>query len=167
MANSITYSRMFFLIPIGFALYAGNSMLALVLFVRAALTDWLDGFVARRFDRITETGKVMDQIADKVLITGILIFLVDLKEIPSWLLVSIVWRDLVVSATRILAASTGRIIAANVFGKIKTVFQFVLVIWILSWGFEPVTTFLVWSVFLLTVLSGVVYVYQNRSVFRT
>ena len=168
MANSITYSRMLFVVPIGFAVYSGWFKVALILFLIAALTDWLDGFVARKLGQVTDVGKVMDQIADKVLITSVMIFLVDLGEIPSWLVVSVVWRDMVVSAIRILAAGSGNIIQANVFGKMKTVSQMILVVWILSRiGYQPVTTFLVWVVFISTVLSGLIYTFQNREILKT
>ncbi len=170
MANLITYSRMVFVVPIGWAMYSNEYNLALILFILASLTDWLDGFVARKYNLVTEAGKVMDQIADKVLVNSVLVFMVDLQEIPSWLLVTIIWRDFLVSATRILAAKSGRIISANVFGKFKTVLQMALIIWILArdiWSFNPITTFLVWAVFLSTVLSGFLYLYQNRFVFKT
>jgi CDP-diacylglycerol--glycerol-3-phosphate 3-phosphatidyltransferase len=161
---------MFFVIPIGFAVYYDKFTLSLVLFIIAALTDWLDGFVARKTNTVTDVGKVMDQIADKVLINSVLIFMVDLKMVPSWLVVTIVWRDILVSAVRILAAKKGEIVAANIFGKLKTVFQMTLVIVLLSKDIfrSPLLEIsLVWIVFALTVLSMTIYLWENRSVFET
>ncbi len=169
MANFISFIRMFLLVPIGILLYNNSYTAALWVFVVAALTDWLDGFVARKTNTVTETGKVIDQIADKVLITSTMIFLVDLKELPAWLVVTVVWRDTMVSATRILAAKMGHIIAANIFGKAKTVSQMVLLILILAKDiiplYEPIKILLVWIVFVFTVISGAIYIYQNRKVF--
>ncbi|MCD6449328.1 MAG: CDP-diacylglycerol--glycerol-3-phosphate 3-phosphatidyltransferase [Thermotogaceae bacterium] len=169
MANFISFLRMFLLVPVGILLYNNSYTAALWVFVVAALSDWLDGFIARKTNAVTETGKVIDQIADKVLITSTMIFLVDLKQLPVWLVVAVVWRDTMVSATRILAAKMGFIIAANMFGKAKTVSQMVLLILILAKDiiplYEPVKILLIWIVFIFTVLSGIVYIYQNRRVF--
>ena len=165
MANAITLTRMLFVIPIGFAIYSEKMGVALVLFMVAALTDWLDGFVARKTGTVSEFGKVMDQIADKVLVNSVLIFALDMGWVPSWLVVAIVWRDMIVSAVRILAAKGGNVVAANVFGKLKTVLQMVLIIVLLSRDFLSLpllTTVLIWTVFSLTVLSMVVYVWDNR-----
>ncbi len=169
LANFITYTRMFFLIPISILVYTGNFNVALFLFVIASLTDWLDGFVARKTRTVSETGKVMDQIADKVLITGIMVVFVDVKLLPAWLVIAVVWRDLIVSAVRILAAKGGIVIAANYFGKVKTVSQMVLVIVILMKDIfynELLIKGLIWIVFIATVLSGVIYLYQNRDALR-
>ncbi len=169
MANLITFSRMAFVVPIGLAMEMGKMKLALILFVVAALTDWLDGYVARKTNTITETGKVMDQMADKVLITSVMVFLVQMGKISPWLVFLIIWRDVMVSAVRILAAKKGEIIAANIFGKVKTVSQMILVIWILAEGILPqgmVNTILVWVVAISTLLSGFVYLHSNRGVFR-
>ena len=168
MANLITYSRMIFLIPIAIYLKIGNYNVALALFIVAAFTDWLDGFVARKTVNVTETGKVMDQIADKVLITGTLAFMIETGDVPAWLVATIVWRDFIVSGTRILAAKTGKVIAANIFGKIKTVSQMALIIFLLSKDLFTsiyVKEILIWTVFLATIFSGTIYLMQNRKVF--
>jgi len=169
LANFISFIRMILLVPVGILLYNNLYTAALWTFVAAVLTDWLDGFVARKTNTVTETGKVIDQIADKVLITSTMIFLVDLKELPAWLVVAVVWRDTMVSATRILAAKMGHIIAANIFGKVKTVSQMVLLILILAKDiiplYEPIKVLFIWIVFTFTVLSGIIYIYQNRKVF--
>jgi len=170
LANFITYTRMFFTIPIGLALYRGMFNAALMLFVVAALTDWLDGFVARRTGTVSEVGKVMDQIADKVLVNSVAVFLLDLGLVPSWLVISLIWRDLMVSAVRILAAKSGRVIAANVYGKLKTVFQMALFITLLSRNLfrSPLLEeVLIWTVLFLTLLSMTVYIWENRSVLKT
>lgn len=160
---------MAFVVPIAIAIKMGAFNTALILFIVAALTDWLDGFVARRTSTVTEVGKVMDQIADKVLVNSTMIFLVEEGMLPAWLVVVVIWRDLMVSAVRILAAKEGTVVAANVYGKVKTVFQMALLITLLSREvfFSPLLVqLLIWSVLVLTVLSMAVYLYQNGSVLR-
>ncbi len=157
-------------IPILWLMYTEHYNSALVVFIIAALTDWLDGYVARKTNSVSEVGKVMDQIADKILIDAIFVVALDLKWIPSWLVITVIWRDILVSAVRILAAKRGDVLAANVFGKLKTVFQMTLVIILLSRGifFFPILNLtMVWTVFALTVLSALIYLVQNRSVFET
>ncbi len=170
MANLITYTRMVLSIPILWLMYTEHYNSALVVFIIAALTDWLDGYVARKTNSVSEVGKVMDQIADKILIDAIFVVALDLKWIPSWLVITVIWRDILVSAVRILAAKRGDVLAANIFGKLKTVFQMTLVIILLSRGifFFPILNLtMVWTVFALTVLSALIYLVQNRSVFET
>ena len=157
-------------IPILWLMYTEHYNSALVVFIIAALTDWLDGYVARKTNSVSEVGKVMDQIADKILIDAIFVVALDLKWIPSWLVITVIWRDILVSAVRILAAKRGDVLAANIFGKLKTVFQMTLVIILLSRGifFFPILNLtMVWTVFALTVLSALIYLVQNRSVFET
>ncbi len=157
-------------IPILWLMYTEHYNSALVVFIIAALTDWLDGYVARKTNSVSEVGKVMDQIADKILIDAIFVVALDLKWIPSWLVITVIWRDILVSAVRILAAKRGDVLAANVFGKLKTVFQMALVIILLSRGIfsSPIlNASMVWAVFALTVLSALIYLVQNRSVFET
>ena len=170
MANLITYTRMILSIPILWLMYTEHYDSALVVFIIAALTDWLDGYVARKTNSVSEVGKVMDQIADKILIDAIFIVALDLKWVPSWFVITVVWRDILVSAVRILAAKRGDVLAANIFGKLKTVFQMALVIILLSKGiffFPALNISMVWIVFILTVLSALIYLVQNRSVFET
>ena len=170
MANLITYTRMILSLPILWLMYTEHYNSALVVFIIAALTDWLDGFVARRTNSVSEVGKVMDQIADKILIDAIFIVALDLDWIPSWIVISVVWRDILIGAVRILAAKKGDVLAANIFGKLKTVFQMALVIILLSrnlFFFPVLNTSMVWIVFALTVLSALIYIVQNRSVFET
>ncbi len=170
MANLITYSRMVLAIPVLWLMYIGAYNSALVLFIVAALTDWLDGFVARKTGTVSEVGKVMDQIADKVLINTVMVVALDLKWIPSWLVIVIIWRDILVSAVRILAAKKGNVLAANIFGKLKTVFQMAFVIILLSrkiFFSQILNISMIWTVFALTTLSALVYIVQNRSVFET
>jgi len=170
LANLITYTRMILSIPILYLMYTEHYNSALVVFIIAALTDWLDGFVARKTNSVSEVGKVMDQIADKILIDAVLITALDLAWIPSWIVIAVVWRDIMVSAVRILAAKRGDVLAANIFGKLKTVFQMALVIILLSrslFFFPILNTSMVWIVFIFTVLSALIYIVQNRSVFET
>jgi len=153
------------------------------LFLVASLTDFLDGYIARKYDMITNFGKFMDPVADKVLIDASLIFLMVL---PAWVpsgqltimpLIVIVFiaRDLIVDAMRLVASNKKIVVAANSFGKLKTVAQMVAVTFVFlnDWPFSflnlppylRVTDFLLYIAALLSILSGVIYIVQNRKVF--
>ena len=153
------------------------------LFLVASLTDFLDGYIARKYDLITNFGKFMDPVADKVLIDASLLFLM-VK--PSWVnpdqvtilpLIVIVFiaRDLIVDAMRLVASNKKIVVAANIFGKLKTVAQMIAVTFVFlnDWPFSflnlptylRVTDFLLYIAAALSILSGVIYIYQNRKVF--
>jgi CDP-diacylglycerol--glycerol-3-phosphate 3-phosphatidyltransferase len=104
-----------------------REMVAVVIFLIAAATDWLDGFVARRRGQVTTLGKLLDPIADKLLTVSVFIALVELKLAPAWMVVVIVGREFVVSGMRSIAASRGVIIAASPWGKGKTISQVVAI----------------------------------------
>ena len=97
---------------------------ALVLFVVASLTDFADGYIARKYNLITNFGKFMDPLADKILTISGMICLIELGRIPSWIVVIIVAREFIISGFRLVAAENGVVIAANYWGKLKTNFQF-------------------------------------------
>jgi CDP-diacylglycerol--glycerol-3-phosphate 3-phosphatidyltransferase len=139
--------------------------LALLFFALGAFSDYLDGFLARKLNQVTNTGKVIDQIVDKVFVNSTLIALIPL--IPAWLVAFIVARDTVVSAVRILAASKGTIVQANVYGKVKTVVQMALIVVVLffrslSISFVLAEVILIYLCAFFTMLSAIVYLYQNR-----
>ncbi|MGB4438244.1 MAG: CDP-diacylglycerol--glycerol-3-phosphate 3-phosphatidyltransferase [Sedimentibacter sp.] len=146
--------------------------LPLLIFIGAAVTDAIDGYIARRDDLITDFGKFMDPLADKLLTAAAFIAFVEIGYLSSWVVVLIISREFLVSGFRTLAASKGVTIAANPWGKIKTVFQMILIVVILmdytvfiefvsSW-----ITPLVAIVVLLTVTSGATYIYENMDVIK-
>ncbi len=164
-ANFLTTLRMFLSVPLFVLLAYEQWKIAFFLFIFGALTDYLDGLAARKLNQVTNFGKVFDQIADKVFVSSIMIAMI--PKIPSWLVAVVVARDTVISAVRILAASQGTIIQANIYGKAKTVVQMILIIYVLFsqsfksqlWWFDRL---LVYLCAFLTVLSMVLYVYQNK-----
>lgn len=159
-------------------------LIACAVFIIASLTDLLDGNIARKRHLVTDLGKFLDPVADKLLVDSMLLFLivphygVSTLSIPLWCVIIMVARDLVVDALRSIAAEKGVVLAANVFGKTKTVFQMIAIPLVLlnGWPFiyfdgswNPayrIATLAVYVATLASLLSGVVYLWQNRSVFQ-
>ena len=135
LANKLTLIRIF-LVPV-FLLFIAKkdipygSFIATFIFILASLTDKLDGYIARSRNQITNFGKFMDPLADKLLVTAALISLVELQVVPGWAAVVIIAREFAVSGLRSIAASQGRVIAASWWGKIKTVIQIIAIILLL------------------------------------
>jgi len=166
MPNLVTYSRIVLTVPIVFLLKNEHYSIALIIFLIAAFTDYLDGYLARRLNKVSETGKVMDQVADKILVTSV--FLALMNEIPLWLVVTVIIRDSWVNGLRILSAKKGIIVPANIWGKMKTVLQFVLILTIMvertfDLDMRILVIIFVFLTFLATVVSGFIYTYQNRN----
>ncbi|MCL1918055.1 MAG: CDP-diacylglycerol--glycerol-3-phosphate 3-phosphatidyltransferase [Peptococcaceae bacterium] len=151
------------------------------LFVLAAATDWLDGYVARTRGLVTDLGKFLDPLADKLLVSAALIMLVQLGEISGWMVWVILAREFAVTGLRAVAAAAGRVVAASWWGKVKTAVQMVVITLLLlgvgtpyfygefGAGFGPGNAFVVdallFVVMLVTVVSGVEYFWKNRGVF--
>ncbi|MBQ6820469.1 MAG: CDP-diacylglycerol--glycerol-3-phosphate 3-phosphatidyltransferase [Clostridium sp.] len=127
LANKLTMVRIFlvpvFLIFIAVQDIPYGTFIATFIFIIASITDQLDGYIARSRNQITNFGKFMDPLADKLLVTAALISLVELQVIPSWAAFIIIAREFAVSGIRTIAASEGKVIAASVWGKIKTITQ--------------------------------------------
>ena len=160
-----------------------------IFFVIASYTDHLDGKLARKNNMVTDLGKFLDPVADKLLVSSMLIFLTapslfakyayeQTAFIPVWCVIAMVARDTVVDALRFIGAQKGEVIAANIFGKLKTVLQMVAIGAVLLNDFPfkyayptnnnpylTVTAFLVYAATIVSILSGVIYVVQNRHVF--
>ena len=158
-----------------------------VFFVIASYTDHLDGKLARKNNQVTDLGKFLDPVADKLLVSSMLIFLcvpsawgyaLGNVSIPVWCVIIMVARDTVVDALRFIAAQKGVVVAANIFGKLKTVLQMVAIGAVLlndfpfhymypnlSTPYLSVTAFLVYAATLVSLLSGIIYVIQNKKVF--
>ena len=140
---------------------------ALAIFVIASLTDTLDGYLARRDNLVTNFGKFMDPLADKLLVCSAMICMVDLERIPSWVVIIIIGREFVISGFRLIASDNGIVIAANYWGKIKTVCQMVMIIVViadLGGVFGIVEQVLIYLSLLLTVISLATYLWDNRKV---
>lgn len=139
------------------------SFLAALLFALACFTDFLDGYIARRYQLVTSIGKLLDTLADKLLILAPLIMLVSLRRIPAWMVVVIVWREMAVMALREAASRHGVIIQASRLGKSKTTLQDVALIVLLlhypyfSIDFHVMGLALLWLAVIVTVWSGVDY----------
>lgn len=146
--------------------------LPLLIFAAAAITDAIDGYIARRDNLITDFGKFMDPLADKLLTASAFIAFVEIGYLSSWVVVLIISREFLVSGFRTLAASKGVTIAANNWGKVKTIFQMILIIVVLLnyTGYFEFTNLwigpLVAIVVLLTVTSGATYIYENLNVIK-
>ena len=163
-------------------------LIIFVFFVIASYTDHLDGKLARKNNQVTDLGKFLDPVADKLLVSSMLIFLCSksfapynheqVVFIPVWCVIIMVARDTVVDALRFIAAQKGTVIAANIFGKLKTVLQMVAIALVLLNDFPfhylypnntnpylSVTAFIVYAATIVSFISGVIYVYQNRNAF--
>ena len=166
-------------------------LIIFVFFVLASFTDYLDGHLARKNNQVTDLGKFLDPVADKLLINSLVIFLIapsifapyipgELHQVgfSVWCAIILVARDIVVDALRFIAASKGKVISANIFGKLKTVLEMVAIGVVLLNGFPfryfdaswpaglHIADFLVYLCTLASLLSGIIYVIQNRHVFK-
>lgn len=143
--------------------------IALVLFIVASLTDFLDGYLARSRNLVTTFGKFMDPLADKVLTISGMICLIELGRIPSWIVVIIVAREFIISGFRLIATEHGIVIAANYWGKWKTTFQMIMIILMIVNipALKMVTAIVMWIALILTIVSLATYIMQNMEVVRT
>lgn len=130
IANKLTVFRLL-LIPIIvviMSIYKTDNLLPAAIFILAAITDTLDGKLARKYDMVTDFGKFMDPLADKMMTCAVLVMLMDLQKIPAWSVIIIIMREFGIMGFRVIAASKGKVIAASFFGKLKTTFQFLAII---------------------------------------
>ena len=154
----------FFLLAPYFEGY-GN-YIALVIFIVASLTDFLDGKIARKYNLVTNFGKFMDPLADKLLVCSALICLIALDRIPAWIVIVIISREFIISGFRLIASDNGVVIAASYWGKFKTTFQMVSVVLLILDipALAFVTTICVWIALVLTIVSLVDYIYKNHKI---
>lgn len=173
LANKLTVIRMIlvpiFLIASMFGTIEGN-IIALIIFIVASITDKLDGYIARSKNQITNFGKFMDPLADKLLVTSALIVLVEKGIVPGWVVVIIIAREFIVSGLRTLAASQGVVIAASNWGKLKTATQMVGIIMALlslvysvSW-LNISTQIVIYVAAVITLISGVDYFVKGKGI---
>ena len=168
-ANKLTFIRILIIPVIILLLYFPGKLsclVAMLIFIFAALTDMFDGMMARRQGVVTSMGKFLDPLADKLLINSVLIMLVGLNWLPAWMVILIVAREILVTGIRAIAADQGAVVPADNFGKLKTVFQILAICPLLLhfpwWGIDPnpLGMLLIWIALLLTLFSGGNYVYR-------
>jgi CDP-diacylglycerol---glycerol-3-phosphate 3-phosphatidyltransferase len=180
----ITLSRIILtLLIMGFLFVSGPAakLLCLILFILAAITDWLDGYLARRWNQITPLGMLLDPIADKILVIGIMLAFVQLGLIKGWMLLIIIFRELLITGVRLYALGRNIVIPAAAEGKHKTVSQMFTIFATLcllyardflakrelknfDTGMRESVMWMMWVTVILTVISGVSFFYRNRSV---
>lgn len=144
-----------------------SKWIALVLFCVASLTDLLDGKIARKYNLVTNFGKFMDPLADKLLVCSAMICMIETGKLASWFVIIVIAREFIISGFRLVASDNGIVIAASYWGKFKTVFQMAMIIvMILNLGgvFGIIETILMWISLVLTVISLVDYVAKNTQV---
>ena len=166
-ANKLTVLRVLMIPAFMVVLYLGfpgANYVALVIFALASITDWLDGYIARRYNQTTDFGKFMDPLADKCLVTAAMLWFVEVGQMPAWALLTVIVREFAISGLRMNAATTGRVIAAGWSGKVKTAATMVCIILMLLPIPSVVNTLCVAVIVLTTIYSGVEYVMKNLDV---
>ena len=186
LPNKLTIFRVILIVPFVVLLLGGNAgwfgnnvlipnVAALVIFIVASLTDLADGKIARKYNLVTNFGKFMDPLADKLLVCSALIALVEMGRIPSWVVIIIIAREFIISGFRLIASDNGVVIAASYWGKFKTTFQMVMVCLMLvnvpggiSWWpwLNVLTQVIMWIALVLTVVSLVDYLIKNKGVLK-
>ena len=173
LPNKLTLFRVF-LIPV-FVVFMLVSVtgpydkwIALAIYVIACLTDMLDGKIARKYNLITDFGKFMDPLADKLLVCSAMICLIELGRLPAWIVIVIISREFIISGFRLVAADNGVVIAARWWGKFKTVFQMAMTILMIAdiEALRPVTRIVMWIALILTVVSLIDYLWKNKGVLK-
>ena len=170
--NKLTIARMIIVPFLVIFLLTGwggeaNLYISLTLFVVASVTDWFDGYLARKNNLVTNFGKFMDPLADKLLVCSAMICMIDLKRLSAWFVIIIIAREFIISGFRLIAAENGIVIAANYWGKFKTASQMIMII-LLILHFDGIFVILeqifIWLSLALTIISLITYIWQNRTV---
>ena len=160
----IPFFVVFLLLDKGFA----TEMTALVLFAAASLTDFFDGYIARKHNLVTNFGKFMDPLADKLLVCSAMICLIELGRLPAWIVIIIIAREFIISGFRLVASDNGVVIAASYWGKFKTVSQMFMIMLLIihpeGTVFFWLEQILIYVSLILTVVSLLDYVMKNKQV---
>lgn len=183
LPNKLTIFRVFLILPFVLlllgesggwgwyrALFGGIleyvDYIALAIFIIASLTDLIDGKIARKYGLVTNFGKFMDPLADKLLVSAAMIALVELGRIPAWIVIVIISREFIISGFRLVASDNNRVIAASYWGKFKTFFQMVMVCLMIAdiSTLQLLTDVVMWTALVLTVVSLVDYLAKNWAV---
>ena len=172
LPNKLTIFRVilipFFIIFLLIPITSYDKWIALAIFIVASLTDLLDGKIARKYNLVTNFGKFMDPLADKLLVCSALICLIELNKIPSWMVIIIIAREFIISGFRLVAADNGVVIAASYWGKFKTTFQMVAVCLLIAdlEMLNVITQIILWIAVVLTVVSLIDYLIKNKNVMK-
>ncbi len=167
LPNKITIFRII-MIPLFMILFLSDipSVWAGIVFVIAAVSDFLDGYLARKLQLVTNFGKIMDPLADKLLVTAALLIFIAKGITNPWVVMIILTREFLITGFRVVAASNGTVIAAAMSGKAKTVVQLIAVIVGIFFGKTLLTEILLYSATFLTIYSGAEYILKNISIFK-
>lgn len=172
LPNKLTMFRVvlipFFVVFMMVDITNADKWIALAVFIIASLTDLLDGKIARKYNLVTNFGKFMDPLADKLLVCSALICLVALERIPAWIVIVIIAREFIISGFRLVAADNGVVIAASFWGKFKTTFQMVMICLMIAdlAVISLLTDIVMWAALVLTVVSLADYLVKNKDVMK-
>lgn len=172
LPNKLTIFRVilipFFVVLLLFDITAYDKWIALAIFIVASLTDFLDGHIARKYNLVTNFGKFMDPLADKLLVCSALVCLVAVDRIPAWMVIVIIAREFIISGFRLVASDNGVVIAASYWGKFKTTFQIIMICLMIAdlAALQLLTTIVTWVAVILTIVSLVDYLVKNKEVMK-
>ncbi len=172
LPNKLTMFRVilipFFVVFLLVDITSADNWIALAIFIIASLTDMLDGKIARKYNLVTNFGKFMDPLADKLLVCSALVCLVELERIPAWVVIIIIAREFIISGFRLIASDNGVVIAASYYGKFKTTFQMLMICLMIA-DIEAISTLtmvVMWIAVILTVVSLIDYLVKNKDVMK-
>ncbi len=169
-ANKLTLCRVV-MIPLFLVLlywdFAGHLWAALAVFILASVTDFVDGYVARHYNQVTDFGKFMDPLADKLLVMSAMVWFVEVGWMPAWAFFLVIARELAVTGLRLVAVEQGRVIAAGKSGKVKTAATMVAICLMLAVPLETLRLVCVLVILVTTVYSGIEYFAKNKDVLST
>ncbi len=172
LPNKLTMLRVimipFFIVFLLIPITPYDKWIALAIFILASLTDLLDGKIARKYNLVTNFGKFMDPLADKLLVCAALICLIELDKIPAWMVIIIIAREFIISGFRLVASDNGVVIAASYWGKFKTTFQMIAVCLLIADipAIYVLTQIILWIAVILTVVSLIDYLIKNKEVMK-
>lgn len=183
LPNKLTVFRVILIVPFVLLLLGGHSewgwfhtifdgimaytdYIALVIFIVASFTDMLDGKIARKYNLVTNFGKFMDPLADKLLVCSAMICLIDMDRIPAWIVIVIISREFIISGFRLVASDNHVVIAASYWGKFKTTFQMIMVCLMIAniGALNILTQIVMWIALALTIISLIDYIVKNKNV---
>lgn len=173
LPNKLTMGRIL-AIPVFIVVFLlGYRYAAAVIFILAAVTDMLDGHIARKYNLVTNFGKLMDPLADKLLVMSALICLAQVGDVAGWMVIVILGREFIITGMRQVAAAQGIVIAAGTTGKIKTITQMIAIPLLIldNWPFSmlnvniPMDVIFLWIALIMTIVSGAEYIVKNKKLF--
>lgn len=171
LPNKLTFIRLVLAVPFIYFLQESDHggltyrLIAFVLFVAASLTDFFDGYIARKYNLITDFGKLMDPLADKILVISALVLFVELNYMPAWMSIIVIAREFLISGIRMLAAAKGEVIPAGKLGKYKTTSQMIVILIMILVGNQWYNFYLMMIPIVLTLWSGWEYTSKAKHYF--